>query len=426
MRVTRRIVVSLLTFIVASQAFAQSGTWEMKASLPQPRAQHGVAASNGILYAVGGQIGDAATDTVVAYDPTSNTWTSRTSTSQIRKNHALGVINGIVYAVGGDDNNVILSSVEAYNPATNSWSSRDSLLTARSGLAVGVVNGIMYAVGGFSPGVTETVEAYDPATDSWTMKAPMLQPRYLPATAAVNGLLYVMGGFDNSSGSDIELATVEVYNPATDIWTSRAPMPTARHGLAAVAIDGIIYAIGGFNGSSLTTVEAYNPSTNTWTAAPSLPEARSLVGAADLSNIIYAVGGRDSSFAITDRVEALAPSQDTTITVTIDIKPGSFPNSINLGSNGTVPVAIFSTATFDAMAVDPLTVTLAGAQVKLKGKGTPQASFEDINGDGLLDLVVHVSTEALQLSEGDTEAVLEGRTFGGTLIRGVDSVRIVP
>ncbi len=112
--------------------------------------------------------------------------------------------------------------------------------------------------------------------------------------------------------------------------------------------------------------------------------------------------------------------------VAIDIKPRSFPNSINLGSGGTVPVAILSTATFDATTVDPTTVTLASAPVRLKGKGTPMASSEDLNGDGLPDLVVHVSTDALVLSEADTEAVLEGKTFDGKAIQGTDSVRIVP
>ena len=112
--------------------------------------------------------------------------------------------------------------------------------------------------------------------------------------------------------------------------------------------------------------------------------------------------------------------------VDIDIKPGSFPNSINLGSGGTVPVAIFSTFTFDATTVDPTTVTLASAPVKLRGQGMSMASFEDVNGDGLLDIVVHVETKTFELSETDTEAVLEGETFDGTRIRGVDTVRVVP
>jgi hypothetical protein len=70
-------------------------------------------------------------------------------------------------------------------------------------------------------------------------------------------------------------------------------------------------------------------------------------------------------------------------------------------------------------------MTLAGANVKLKGKGTPMASIEDINGDGLDDIAAHVNTTALQLALGDTEAVLEGQTIDGLMIWGVDSVRIV-
>jgi hypothetical protein len=112
--------------------------------------------------------------------------------------------------------------------------------------------------------------------------------------------------------------------------------------------------------------------------------------------------------------------------VQIDIKPGSFPNSINLGSGGVVPVAIFSTPSFNAATIDPLSVTLASAPVQLRGNGTAQASLQDVNSDGLLDLVVQVMTEALQLSDTDTEATLEGTTTVGTPIRGYDTVRIVP
>lgn len=114
------------------------------------------------------------------------------------------------------------------------------------------------------------------------------------------------------------------------------------------------------------------------------------------------------------------------VTVGIDIKPGSFPNSINLGSNGVVPVAILSSATFDATTVNPTTITLASASVRLRGNGMPMASFQDVNNDGRLDLVVQVSTEALQLSEGDTQATLAGQTSDGKSITGSDSVRIVP
>jgi len=122
----------------------------------------------------------------------------------------------------------------------------------------------------------------------------------------------------------------------------------------------------------------------------------------------------------------LPTSTPASLTVGIDIKPGSYPNSINLGSNGAVPVAILSSESFDARTVDPLTVTLASAPVKLKGKGTAMSSIQDVNGDGLPDLVVHIVTDALQLSEADTQAVLLGQTINGITITGVDTVRIVP
>src|SRR6266705_1516243 len=113
------------------------------------------------------------------------------------------------------------------------------------------------------------------------------------------------------------------------------------------------------------------------------------------------------------------------ITVAIDIKPGTTVNTINLGSGGNVPVAILSSDRFDATAVDPRSVRLAGAGVALKGDGTPAAFTDAVNGDGRLDLVVHVETEALQLSASDTQAVLTADTFDGRAIAGTDSIRIV-
>jgi len=113
----------------------------------------------------------------------------------------------------------------------------------------------------------------------------------------------------------------------------------------------------------------------------------------------------------------------------IDIKPGSTENSINLGSRGNVPVAIMSTPAFDATTVDPLTVELASAPVKLKGKGKAMATVNDVNdvnGDGFDDLLVHIDTTAFELSDTAEDATLVGMTIDGIEIRGTDFVRIVP
>ncbi len=114
------------------------------------------------------------------------------------------------------------------------------------------------------------------------------------------------------------------------------------------------------------------------------------------------------------------------VTVEVDVKPGSDKNLINLRSEGVIPVAILGSSTFDATTVDPTTVEFAGAPVRLRSNGRIAAATEDLNLDGHLDLLLHFETSALDLATDATEAVLTGRTYGGTGIRGVDTVRIVP
>ena len=106
-------------------------------------------------------------------------------------------------------------------------------------------------------------------------------------------------------------------------------------------------------------------------------------------------------------------------TVVIDIKPGSYPNSINLGSQGKVPVAILTTDVFDALTVDPVSVLFAGAE--------PLGwVVEDVDFDGDTDLLFHFKTQELQLDEHSNEAGLAGSTFDGQGIEGIDTVKIVP
>jgi hypothetical protein len=107
------------------------------------------------------------------------------------------------------------------------------------------------------------------------------------------------------------------------------------------------------------------------------------------------------------------------LTVSIDIKPGSYPNSINLKSKGKVPVAILTTDDFDAYDVDPVTCAFAGAD-PLRWK------MEDVDNDGDYDMLFHFKTRELQLIKISTEATLEGETYDETPIVGTDSVNIVP
>jgi hypothetical protein len=109
----------------------------------------------------------------------------------------------------------------------------------------------------------------------------------------------------------------------------------------------------------------------------------------------------------------------------IDIKPSSDPNSINLCSKGVVPVAILGSDTFDVEELDQGTLMFAGASPKEKGKSGKVGSFEDVNDDQFLDLILHFPTPELDIEGDAEEALLTGFLNDGTEINGNDTVRIV-
>jgi len=108
--------------------------------------------------------------------------------------------------------------------------------------------------------------------------------------------------------------------------------------------------------------------------------------------------------------------------ISIDIKPGSFPNSINPRSRGKIPVAILTTDTFDATSVDPSTVLFGATGTEA---APVHAALADVDGDGDLDLILHFNTQDTGIECGDTSASLTGETTGGEEITGSDSIQTV-
>jgi hypothetical protein len=106
----------------------------------------------------------------------------------------------------------------------------------------------------------------------------------------------------------------------------------------------------------------------------------------------------------------------------IDIKPGSYPNTINQKSKGNVPVAILTTDDFDASMVDASTVKFLG------GSPCKKEKLEDIDSDGDIDMLLHFKTQDLTFSlpwvENDW-AFLTGYTIGGEFIWGKDTIKLV-
>ena len=118
------------------------------------------------------------------------------------------------------------------------------------------------------------------------------------------------------------------------------------------------------------------------------------------------------------------------IDVFIDIKPGSDPNCFNNNGTGVIPVAILGSSDFDVLQVDAATVQLASLQVKAVGKSNKLlASYEDVNGDGFLDMVAKIEDEDGVFEIGEVDAILTGSLlldFNSMPFKGSDAICVVP
>jgi N-acetylneuraminic acid mutarotase len=188
-------------------------------------------------------------------------------------------------------------------PDRGTWRTAAPALTKRTEVAAAMLLGKLYVVGGFEkPGlgnvtnlaITPALEEYDPATDRWTTKAPMPVGLHHTGVGVSGGRLYVIGGYRQSGLSVWQpVATVYAYDPAADRWTERAAMPTARGALSVTEHGGMLYAIGGYDGkANSAAVEVYDPAGNVWGSKAPLPTPRDHLAAATVAGKLYAIGGR--------------------------------------------------------------------------------------------------------------------------------------
>ena len=118
-----------------------------------------------------------------------------------------------------------------------------------------VANGKLYLFGGNAVAVGNTPGAppghvleYDPASDRWTKKKPMPQPAHHNAVVGYNGKVYLFGGAvqrQPGGSNQFPIDNVWEYDPGADAWRALAAMPIRRMAAAAVESGGRIYVIGG-------------------------------------------------------------------------------------------------------------------------------------------------------------------------------------
>jgi N-acetylneuraminic acid mutarotase len=242
--------------------------WTRLATLPEARHHIALAAASGRIWGVGGFSGGfpnwRAQKSVFSYDPAADRWHTGPELPQARAEGVAAAVQEKVYVIGGriasvpgashfnDHEDTVLA--EVLDTTSGRWSRLPDAPTARNSAASAVIDGRIYVVGGRTAlkqadGTLRqvnvpTLEVFDPVRGSWATRAPMPQAQGGLAAAAYRGKLYVFGGEQWVPEQKV-FAESWVYDPATDRWQALPPMPTARHGLGAATLNNRIHVFGG-------------------------------------------------------------------------------------------------------------------------------------------------------------------------------------
>lgn len=335
--------------------------------------------NDGSVLVVGGNT-NGGPATAELYLPASSEWIQVGSPEQRpRSGHTATILpDGRVLIVGGYSANTPLALAELYDPATRSWQPTGSLNTARDEHTMSILSdGRVLVMGGYSPegDALRSVEMYNPATGMWTlMNSGLTTPRYDHTSTVLPGdkILVVGGISDDAEQGEIPLATVEMYDHATQTWRMMGSLNAARYShVATPQINGGVFIAGGNDGAGrLASTEQFDPATGRWTTLAPLNTARSgHTTALSVNGGVLVIGGLDSSGRLAKN-EFYRPSDNSWIT-TGDLVIARNGHSATVLNGTTVLVAGGSATSGE---------TLASVELF-----TPQVGVELVNELALLD-----------------------------------------
>jgi hypothetical protein len=293
--------------LVVKPAFSSSelvdNSWTAKAPMSEAKNSFGIEVVNGKIYAIGGltfsgevglRNGFVGTGGVVGtnaeYDPALDRWILKKPMPTPRCNFATVVVKNKIYCIGGATDHpkygspTLTRALEVYDPATNMWEAKAPMPSRRESFALTTYQDKIYLIGGTvmnytsgHPVYSTLNEVYDPATDTWETKEPMPPAdRDWSEVNVVNGKFYVLIYSANY-----------VYDPVADNWTTKAPMPAGVYGAASTMVDDKIYVIGGANyGVSTNLTRIYDTRIDEWSFGS--PPSYSISGSAVVTTGIFA------------------------------------------------------------------------------------------------------------------------------------------
>jgi Galactose oxidase, central domain/Kelch motif len=278
---------------------------------------------DGRVLMVGGYGRDAALDTpladAVVYDPTTDTFVQTSPLAEARGLHTATLLpDGHVLITGGGPASwagagAYLATAEIYDPSTGTFSATGSMSTPREDHTATLLrDGRVLIIGGNDVGshTTASAEIYDPRTGAFTPTGSMATARgFHTATLLADGRVLVTGG-DAAAWDDSGpfLASAEIYDPKTGMFTTTGPMKTGRaHHAATLLADGRVLITGGTpgraggNGSgttSLTAAELFDPATGKFSLTGPMTQGRVYHTATRLADgRVLVAGGCDNGRA---------------------------------------------------------------------------------------------------------------------------------
>lgn len=184
----------------------------------------------------------------------------------------------------------VLDRVHWYLARDERWVIGPALPAARHHTAAAALDGAVYVSGGSRTldrpwQASASFWRLEPTANEWQVLPEMSAPRWGHRMVALDKRLYVVGG--QGGGSE-----VLIYEPGQG-WSEGAPMPVPRDHLSVVAVDGLIWAIGGRSPESLARVDIYDPVQDEWRDGPGLPEVTSGAAEGVIDGHILILGGEE-------------------------------------------------------------------------------------------------------------------------------------
>jgi N-acetylneuraminic acid mutarotase len=203
-----------------------------------------------------------------------------------------------LYAIGGfiDQNRRPHNECFVYDVGADQWEQIAPLPEACGSIACVSMGGVLHGIGGAIGDTSEAKRSvdwhlvYDPTANRWERRAPLPTGRDHIGALAVGNLIHVIGGRVNSFHTNSNLH--HIYDPARDKWEPRSPLPTARSGHGAVLYSGRIFVMGGEGTNRVFGQnEAYDPEKDAWEQYTPMLTPRHGLGAVTIGEAIYVAGG---------------------------------------------------------------------------------------------------------------------------------------